>query len=161
MAVFVIGARTPEGWDFLFEKYQHSFQMSVKSRLKSAMTVTPLKDKLKWWVHYIAPFLFMLSISPSSALSHWFLRFHFLFPFHYPLTLALLFILYSFLQDDGAEPQWWDNEDTGPTRCRRRCQPEPTWLQTGLGLPPSQLAHHDQEVSQHCHANTAYTYSNF
>uniref|UniRef100_A0A671WXH7 Aminopeptidase n=1 Tax=Sparus aurata TaxID=8175 RepID=A0A671WXH7_SPAAU len=35
MAVFVIGARTPEGWDFLFEKYRHSFQMSVKSRLKS------------------------------------------------------------------------------------------------------------------------------
>uniref|UniRef100_A0A671X372 Aminopeptidase n=1 Tax=Sparus aurata TaxID=8175 RepID=A0A671X372_SPAAU len=48
MAVFVIGARTPEGWDFLFEKYRHSFQMSVKSRLKSAMGVTPLKDKLKW-----------------------------------------------------------------------------------------------------------------
>uniref|UniRef100_A0A671X2S8 Aminopeptidase n=1 Tax=Sparus aurata TaxID=8175 RepID=A0A671X2S8_SPAAU len=46
MAVFVIGARTPEGWDFLFEKYRHSFQMSVKSRLKSAMGVTPLKDKM-------------------------------------------------------------------------------------------------------------------
>lgn len=48
MAVFVIGARTPEGWDFLFEKYRHSMQMSVKSRLKTAMAVSPLQDKLKW-----------------------------------------------------------------------------------------------------------------
>ncbi|XP_047448476.1 endoplasmic reticulum aminopeptidase 1b [Mugil cephalus] len=48
MAVFVIGARTPAGWDFLFEKYRHSLQMSVKSRMKVAMAVSPLKDKLKW-----------------------------------------------------------------------------------------------------------------
>ncbi|XP_069562657.1 endoplasmic reticulum aminopeptidase 1b [Brachyistius frenatus] len=48
MAVFVIGARTPEGWDFLFEKYRHSLQMSVKSRMKIAMGVTSLQDKLKW-----------------------------------------------------------------------------------------------------------------
>uniref|UniRef100_A0A8C2YWC4 Aminopeptidase n=1 Tax=Cyclopterus lumpus TaxID=8103 RepID=A0A8C2YWC4_CYCLU len=47
MAVFVIGARTPEGWDFLFEEYRRSLQMSVKSRMKSAMTVSPLQDKLK------------------------------------------------------------------------------------------------------------------
>lgn len=48
MAVFVIGARTPEGWDFLLEKYRSSMQMSLKSRLKSAMAVSPLQDKLKW-----------------------------------------------------------------------------------------------------------------
>ncbi|XP_028270361.1 endoplasmic reticulum aminopeptidase 1-like [Parambassis ranga] len=48
MAVFVIGARTPEGWDFLFEKYRSSLQMSTKSRMKSAMAISPLKDKLKW-----------------------------------------------------------------------------------------------------------------
>lgn len=48
MAVFLIGARTPEGWDFLFEKYRHSLQMSVKSRMKTAMAITPLQDKLKW-----------------------------------------------------------------------------------------------------------------
>ncbi|TNN44636.1 Endoplasmic reticulum aminopeptidase 1 [Liparis tanakae] len=48
MAVFVIGARTPEGWDFLFEEYRRSLQMSVKSRMKSAMSVSPLQDKLKW-----------------------------------------------------------------------------------------------------------------
>uniref|UniRef100_A0A3Q3Q7D6 Aminopeptidase n=1 Tax=Monopterus albus TaxID=43700 RepID=A0A3Q3Q7D6_MONAL len=48
MAVFVIGARTPEGWNFLFEKYRHSLQMSVRSRMKTAMAVSPLQDKLKW-----------------------------------------------------------------------------------------------------------------
>uniref|UniRef100_A0A8C6VXL9 Aminopeptidase n=1 Tax=Nothobranchius furzeri TaxID=105023 RepID=A0A8C6VXL9_NOTFU len=46
MAVFVIGARTPEGWDFLFEKYRNSLQMSLKSRYKSAMAISPLQDKL-------------------------------------------------------------------------------------------------------------------
>uniref|UniRef100_A0A672HTD0 Aminopeptidase n=1 Tax=Salarias fasciatus TaxID=181472 RepID=A0A672HTD0_SALFA len=48
MAVFVIGARTPEGWDFLFEKYRHSLQNSVKSRMKTAMAVSPLQEKLQW-----------------------------------------------------------------------------------------------------------------
>lgn len=48
MAVFVIGARTPEGWDFLFEKYRTSLQMSVRSRMKTAMSTSQLKDKLSW-----------------------------------------------------------------------------------------------------------------
>lgn len=48
MAVFVVGARTPEGWDFLFDKYRQSMQMSVKSRMKTAMAVSPLQDKLTW-----------------------------------------------------------------------------------------------------------------
>ncbi|KAM8887021.1 endoplasmic reticulum aminopeptidase 1b isoform 1-T5 [Spinachia spinachia] len=48
MAVFVMGARTPEGWDFLFEEYRRSLQMSLKSRLKSAMTISHLQDKLEW-----------------------------------------------------------------------------------------------------------------
>ncbi|KAM6930481.1 endoplasmic reticulum aminopeptidase 1b [Xenentodon cancila] len=48
MAVFLIGARTPEGWDFLYEKYKSSLQMSDKSRMKTAMAVSPLQDKLKW-----------------------------------------------------------------------------------------------------------------
>lgn len=48
MAIFVVGARTPEGWDFLFEKYRQSMQMSVKSRMKTAMAVSPLTDKLTW-----------------------------------------------------------------------------------------------------------------
>ncbi|XP_023814113.1 endoplasmic reticulum aminopeptidase 1-like [Oryzias latipes] len=48
MAVFMVGARTREGWDFLYEKYRTSLQMSVKSRLKWAMAVTTMTDKLQW-----------------------------------------------------------------------------------------------------------------
>ncbi|XP_034026863.1 endoplasmic reticulum aminopeptidase 1b isoform X2 [Thalassophryne amazonica] len=48
MAVFAVGAQTPEGFDFMFEKYRQSQQMSVKSRLKLAMCISPLQDKLQW-----------------------------------------------------------------------------------------------------------------
>uniref|UniRef100_UPI0037E8B858 endoplasmic reticulum aminopeptidase 1b n=1 Tax=Semicossyphus pulcher TaxID=241346 RepID=UPI0037E8B858 len=48
MAVFMMGARTPEGWDFMFEKYRTSLQMSVKSQMKSAMAFSQLKEKLQW-----------------------------------------------------------------------------------------------------------------
>ncbi|XP_040898732.1 endoplasmic reticulum aminopeptidase 1b isoform X1 [Toxotes jaculatrix] len=48
MSVFVIGARTPEGWDFLFEKFRQSNQVSVKRRMETAMAISPLQDKLKW-----------------------------------------------------------------------------------------------------------------
>lgn len=48
MAVFMVGVRTPDGWDFLFEKYRTSLQMSVKSRMKSSMAYSHLKDKLEW-----------------------------------------------------------------------------------------------------------------
>ncbi|XP_061117877.1 endoplasmic reticulum aminopeptidase 1-like [Conger conger] len=48
MAVFAVGARTEEGWDFLFEKYRHSLYISVKSRIKSALSISPLSHKLKW-----------------------------------------------------------------------------------------------------------------
>uniref|UniRef100_A0A8C7JG82 Aminopeptidase n=1 Tax=Oncorhynchus kisutch TaxID=8019 RepID=A0A8C7JG82_ONCKI len=46
LAVFAIGARDPEGWDFLFEKYRHSQHTSVKSRIKSALSISPLQHKL-------------------------------------------------------------------------------------------------------------------
>ncbi|XP_056156153.1 endoplasmic reticulum aminopeptidase 1-like [Lampris incognitus] len=48
LAVFAIGARTLEGWDFLFEKYRHSLHTSMKSRIKAALSISPLKNKLKW-----------------------------------------------------------------------------------------------------------------
>nr|XP_057925938.1 endoplasmic reticulum aminopeptidase 1b isoform X2 [Doryrhamphus excisus] len=48
MAVYAVGAQTSEGWDFLFEKYRRSVQMSVKSRIKTALTLTPLHHKLQW-----------------------------------------------------------------------------------------------------------------
>uniref|UniRef100_A0A667XAX7 Aminopeptidase n=1 Tax=Myripristis murdjan TaxID=586833 RepID=A0A667XAX7_9TELE len=46
LAVFAVGARTPEGWDFLFEKYRSSQQTGVKSRIKSALSISPLQDKM-------------------------------------------------------------------------------------------------------------------
>lgn len=55
MAVSIIGARTAEGWDFLFERYRTSLQMSVRSRMKTAMAFSPLKDKLAWWVLQATP----------------------------------------------------------------------------------------------------------
>ncbi|KAI4877169.1 hypothetical protein NFI96_020664 [Prochilodus magdalenae] len=48
LAVFVVGARTEEGWDFLFEKYRESLYTSLKSRIKSALSSSPLAHKLKW-----------------------------------------------------------------------------------------------------------------
>ncbi|XP_051981306.1 LOW QUALITY PROTEIN: endoplasmic reticulum aminopeptidase 1b [Xyrauchen texanus] len=48
MAVFSVGARTEEGWNFLFEKYKESMYVSVKSRIKMALTTSPLDHKLKW-----------------------------------------------------------------------------------------------------------------
>lgn len=50
MAVFAVGARTEEGWDFLLEKYKHCLYTSLKSRIKSALTISPLAHKLKWYV---------------------------------------------------------------------------------------------------------------
>lgn len=81
-AAFMIGARTPEGWDFLFEKYRTSLQMSVKSRIKSAMAFSPLQDKLKWWVHYITP------PTPSSLISatDFIITFSLFLSFYYPLS---------------------------------------------------------------------------
>ncbi|KAF3849458.1 hypothetical protein F7725_019177 [Dissostichus mawsoni] len=52
MAVFLTGARTPEGWDFLLEKYRSSLQMSVKSRMKSAMSTSTRQEKLKWMMEH-------------------------------------------------------------------------------------------------------------
>ncbi|KAI4877168.1 hypothetical protein NFI96_020663 [Prochilodus magdalenae] len=48
LAVFAVGARTAEGWDFLFEKYRESLYNSLKSRIKSALSISPLAHKLKW-----------------------------------------------------------------------------------------------------------------
>lgn len=48
LAVFAVGARTEEGWNFLFEKYRETLYTSLKSRIKSALSITPLAHKLKW-----------------------------------------------------------------------------------------------------------------
>ncbi|KAF5893715.1 endoplasmic reticulum aminopeptidase 1-like, partial [Clarias magur] len=48
LAVFAVGARTEEGWNFLFEKYRETLYTSLKLRIKSALSITPLSHKLKW-----------------------------------------------------------------------------------------------------------------
>ncbi|XP_039615182.1 endoplasmic reticulum aminopeptidase 1b [Polypterus senegalus] len=48
LAVYSIGAQDPEGWDFLFEKYQQSLFTSVKSQIKIALCISRLTKKLKW-----------------------------------------------------------------------------------------------------------------
>ncbi|XP_061528117.1 endoplasmic reticulum aminopeptidase 1b [Phycodurus eques] len=48
LAVYAVGAQTPEGWDFLFEFYRQSLQLSVQSSIKIALTISPLRQKLKW-----------------------------------------------------------------------------------------------------------------
>uniref|UniRef100_A0A9J8CNR0 Aminopeptidase n=1 Tax=Cyprinus carpio carpio TaxID=630221 RepID=A0A9J8CNR0_CYPCA len=46
MAVFSVGARTEDGWEFLFEKYKESMYVSMKSRIKMALTTSPLDHNL-------------------------------------------------------------------------------------------------------------------
>uniref|UniRef100_A0A671KCQ7 Aminopeptidase n=1 Tax=Sinocyclocheilus anshuiensis TaxID=1608454 RepID=A0A671KCQ7_9TELE len=46
MAVFSVGARTEDGWEFLFEKYKESMYVSMKSRIKMALTTSPLDHKM-------------------------------------------------------------------------------------------------------------------
>ncbi|XP_048877194.1 endoplasmic reticulum aminopeptidase 1b isoform X1 [Brienomyrus brachyistius] len=48
LAVYAVGARTDEGWDFLFEKYRQSLFPSVKSQIKTALSISPLPHKLQW-----------------------------------------------------------------------------------------------------------------
>ncbi|XP_077571928.1 endoplasmic reticulum aminopeptidase 1-like isoform X1 [Stigmatopora nigra] len=47
LAVYAVGAQTPEGWDFLFEHYRQTVQTSVKHRIQVALTISPLRQKLK------------------------------------------------------------------------------------------------------------------
>uniref|UniRef100_A0A9J7Z2H1 Aminopeptidase n=2 Tax=Cyprinus carpio TaxID=7962 RepID=A0A9J7Z2H1_CYPCA len=46
MAVFSVGAQTEDGWEFLFEKYKESMYASMKSRIKMALTTSPLDHKM-------------------------------------------------------------------------------------------------------------------
>uniref|UniRef100_A0A8C9V2P5 Aminopeptidase n=1 Tax=Scleropages formosus TaxID=113540 RepID=A0A8C9V2P5_SCLFO len=47
LAVYFVGARSPEGWDFLFETYRHSLYTSLKFQIKAALTSSPLTEKLR------------------------------------------------------------------------------------------------------------------
>ncbi|XP_044518614.1 endoplasmic reticulum aminopeptidase 1 [Gracilinanus agilis] len=47
-AVFVVGAQTTEGWDFLFEKYQISLSSTEKNKIELALSISHNKEKLQW-----------------------------------------------------------------------------------------------------------------
>uniref|UniRef100_A0A8C9TNX6 Aminopeptidase n=1 Tax=Scleropages formosus TaxID=113540 RepID=A0A8C9TNX6_SCLFO len=47
LAVYSVGARSEEGWDFLLDKYRRSLYSSVKSRIKTALCTSPLGHKLQ------------------------------------------------------------------------------------------------------------------
>ncbi|MEE6458833.1 hypothetical protein FKM82_000444 [Ascaphus truei] len=48
LAIYAIGARTSEGWDFLFDKYKTSLSNSEKYQIEAALTLTSVKPKLQW-----------------------------------------------------------------------------------------------------------------
>ncbi|MBN3282455.1 ERAP1 aminopeptidase, partial [Polyodon spathula] len=48
LAVYSVGAQTPEGWDFLFEQYRQSLFSAVKSQIKAALTISRMPHKLLW-----------------------------------------------------------------------------------------------------------------
>ncbi|OCT98568.1 hypothetical protein XELAEV_18010807mg [Xenopus laevis] len=46
-AVYAVGAQTPEGWDFLFDKYKTTLSGSEKHQIEIALSITSLKHKLQ------------------------------------------------------------------------------------------------------------------
>lgn len=48
MAVFAVGAQNPEGWDFLFSKYQSSLSSTEKNQIEFALCMSQNKEKLQW-----------------------------------------------------------------------------------------------------------------
>nr|XP_012629235.1 endoplasmic reticulum aminopeptidase 1 isoform X1 [Microcebus murinus] len=48
MAVFAVGAQNPEGWDFLYSKYQSSLSSTEKEQIEFALCTSQDKDKLQW-----------------------------------------------------------------------------------------------------------------
>ncbi|XP_068391765.1 endoplasmic reticulum aminopeptidase 1 isoform X2 [Eschrichtius robustus] len=48
LAVFAVGAQNPEGWDFLYSKYQSSLSSTEKNQIELALCITHNKEKLQW-----------------------------------------------------------------------------------------------------------------
>ncbi|KAK2489199.1 hypothetical protein MC885_014144 [Smutsia gigantea] len=49
LTVFAVGAQNPEGWDFLYNKYQSSLSSTEKTQIVFALCVSQDKEKL-WWL---------------------------------------------------------------------------------------------------------------
>jgi len=48
LAVFAVGVQNPEGWDFLYRKYQSSLSTSEKKKIEFALSISQDEDKLQW-----------------------------------------------------------------------------------------------------------------
>lgn len=48
MAVFAVGAQSPEGWDFLYKKYQSSLSSTEKNQIEFALCTSQNEEKLQW-----------------------------------------------------------------------------------------------------------------
>ncbi|KAF6356856.1 endoplasmic reticulum aminopeptidase 1 [Rhinolophus ferrumequinum] len=48
LAVFAVGAQTPEGWDFLYKKYQSSLSSTEKEQIEFALCTSQNEEKLQW-----------------------------------------------------------------------------------------------------------------
>ncbi|XP_025722594.1 endoplasmic reticulum aminopeptidase 1 [Callorhinus ursinus] len=48
LAVFAVGVQNPEGWDFLYRKYQSSLSTSEKEKIEFALCISQDEDKLQW-----------------------------------------------------------------------------------------------------------------
>ncbi|KAG8511649.1 Endoplasmic reticulum aminopeptidase 1, partial [Galemys pyrenaicus] len=48
MAVFAVGAQDPEGWEFLYNKYQSSLSSTEKDQIEVALCTSQDKEKLQW-----------------------------------------------------------------------------------------------------------------
>ncbi|XP_053330631.1 endoplasmic reticulum aminopeptidase 1 [Spea bombifrons] len=48
LAVYAVGAQTPDGWNFLFEKYKTSLSSSQMHLFELALSLTSNKEKLQW-----------------------------------------------------------------------------------------------------------------
>ncbi|XP_032701883.1 endoplasmic reticulum aminopeptidase 1 [Lontra canadensis] len=48
LAVFAVGVQNPEGWDFLYRKYQSSLSTSEKNKIEFALSISQDKNKLQW-----------------------------------------------------------------------------------------------------------------
>ncbi|KAF0880152.1 ERAP1 aminopeptidase, partial [Crocuta crocuta] len=48
LAVFSVAVQNPEGWDFLYSKYQSSLSSTEKDEIELALTISQNKEKLQW-----------------------------------------------------------------------------------------------------------------
>ncbi|XP_029798495.1 endoplasmic reticulum aminopeptidase 1 isoform X2 [Suricata suricatta] len=48
LAVFAVGVQNPDGWDFLYSKYQSSLSNTEKNEIEFALSISQNKEKLQW-----------------------------------------------------------------------------------------------------------------